>query len=73
MNSNIIINIPHSSTYIPEPFLERVAINKEELQQEVELLTDLYTDDLFANKDCNIIRADISRIVCYMERFRDDS
>ena len=73
MNSNIIINIPHSSTYIPEPFLEGVAINKEELQQEVELLTDLYTDDLFANKDCNIIRADISRIVCDMERFRDDS
>ena len=73
VNSNIIINNPHSSTYIPETFLERVTINNEELEQEVELLTDLYTDDLFANKDCNIIRADISRIVCDMERFGDDS
>lgn len=73
MNSNIIINIPHSSTYIPSSFLERVIINKEELEKEVELLTDLYTDDLFANKDCNIIRADISRIVCDMERFKDDA
>lgn len=72
MNSNIIINIPHSSTFIPENFLKRLKINQENLKQELELLTDLYTEDLFTNKSCNIIKADVSRIVCDMERFRDD-
>lgn len=73
MNSNIIINIPHSSTHIPKAFIDRVTLSKEELKQEVNLLTDLYTDDLFANMDCNIIKADVSRIVCDMERFKEDS
>ena len=73
VNSNIIINIPHSSIHIPKTFLKRVAIDKKELKEEVELLTDLYTDDLFTNKNCNIIKADISRIACDVERFRNDA
>ena len=73
MNSNIIINIPHSSTYIPKFFMDRVTIDKEELKQEIKILTDLYTDDLFNNKECNIIKSNISRLVCDMERFKDDS
>lgn len=73
MENNILINIPHSSPFLPDEFLGRVLITSDELKDELELLTDKYTDDLFDFQNCSIVKANFSRLFCDVERFRDDS
>lgn len=67
----IILNIPHSSTLIPDK--TGFIIDDAEIKKEILKLTDWYTDDLFSAEDIHILKADFSRIFCDVERFADDS
>lgn len=66
----IILHIPHSSTTIP--FYDGFTINTEQLEEELLLLNDWYTDDLFTHKNAITVLAGFSRIFCDVERFSDD-
>lgn len=70
----IVIHIPHSSHYIPEFLRKDILLSDEELQRNFYSFTDWRTKDLFSHKDfpCRIV-SNVSRIVCDMERFRNDS
>lgn len=70
-NSEIILNIPHSSINIPNDI--NFYINQNDLYQEALFMADLYTDELFKNDNLTYIISDISRIVVDIERYDDDS
>ncbi|MCR5689589.1 MAG: N-formylglutamate amidohydrolase [Clostridiales bacterium] len=66
--SEVILHVPHSSTYIPEEFADSFLCD---LETEMTLMSDLYTDILF---DCRheAVVFPVSRLICDVERFRDD-
>ncbi len=45
----IILHVPHSSTIIPQEIRDQFIVTDEELDDEVRLMTDHYTDDLFVS------------------------
>lgn len=65
----ILIHVPHAATYIPKEELQYFVTPN--LERELMVMTDHFTDDLF-DADCEILRFPISRLVCDPERFRDD-
>jgi N-formylglutamate deformylase len=69
LSPNIILHIPHSSARIPvkDGFL----IDENELRNELNLLTDWFTNDLFDLPYPKVI-APFSRLFCDVERFPDD-
>ncbi len=69
-NTPILINVPHSATYIPTDELKYFTTPN--LQHELDVMTDHYCDDLYDTGD-RMIRFPISRLVCDPERFRDDA
>lgn len=68
--SNIILHIPHSSSHIPS--YDGFLVGDHELINEINLLTDWYTDELFDLPIPKII-APFSRVFCDVERFVDDN
>ena len=66
----MILHIPHSSTVIP--CNNGFVVSGRELNTELQLLTDWYTDDLFMQKVTVNIIAPFSRLFCDVERFPDD-
>lgn len=65
----ILINVPHSSVFIPpeeEPFF-----TIPDLKHELDVMTDHCCDDLFNTGD-TMLCFPVSRLVCDPERFRDD-
>lgn len=68
--SKIIIHIPHSSKLIPEDIRKDIKLSDEELNKEINIVTDLYTDKIFNGED--VMRFKYSRLVCDVERFSDD-
>lgn len=79
MDSNLILNIPHSSTQItgmnPFPRFSNwaaCAAFMQMLHTELLPMTDWYTDELFDNGIGLPIVAPVSRIICDTERFRND-
>lgn len=68
--SPVIIHVPHASTVIPEE--ERDCFVTDDLEGEILRMTDHCCDDLF---ECghDMIAFPYSRLVCDVERFRDDS
>ena len=68
----IIFHIPHSSCRIPEEYRDQFILTDDELKTEARLMADLFTDKLAENMHEEQIIFPISRIVCYVERFRDD-
>lgn len=70
MAQNIVLHIPHSSTVIPitDGYVDEDA----EIQHEINLLTDWFTDELFDLPFLKVV-APFSRIFCDVERFDDDS
>ncbi|MBP5450840.1 MAG: N-formylglutamate amidohydrolase [Treponema sp.] len=71
MNRNcIILHIPHSSLAIPEEALHQYDACF--LQEELLLMTDRYTDELFGLPYTSIVFP-YSRLFCDVERFRDDA
>ena len=67
----MILYIPHASYDIP--WYEGYILLPDRLRQEMHLLTDHYTDELFRNDEAIIIQSHCSRIFCDMERFEDDA
>ena len=69
-NNPILINVPHSATYIPQT--EKKYFTTPDIAHELNVMTDHYCDDLYDTGD-KMIRFTVSRLVCDPERFRDDS
>jgi N-formylglutamate deformylase len=70
MNSNLILHIPHASDNIPDR--TGYVVTDDVLKQEMLLLTDWYTDDLFSFGGGITCIADFNRVFCDTERFADD-
>lgn len=70
----VICNIPHSSTVIPKKFSQDFLLSKKDLNNEVKLMADLYTDKIYKSLFENFggIISKVSRIVVDIERFSDD-
>lgn len=69
MNTPFILHIPHSSTFIPEEYL--CGFCSVNLKKELNLMTDRFTDELFDLPFPRLVFP-VSRLVCDVERFRDD-
>ena len=71
----VVIHVPHDSIVIPSEVRSQFLLTDEELQNELRLMTDHHTHDLFtvcAGADA-IFRAPVSRLVVDVERFADDA
>lgn len=66
----IVLNIPHAATDIPERYFYQFCA---ELQSEMFILTDWFTDDLFQVDGGHRVVAPVNRIFVDTERFSDDS
>jgi N-formylglutamate deformylase len=62
----IILHIPHSSIKIP--LKDGFIVNEEILENEILILTDWHTNDLFHAEDQHLVITDFSRIFCDIER-----
>jgi len=74
LKTPIIFHIPHSSKIIPEDVRNQFVLSDEELKDELLLMTDAHTDDLFvSNKtEQETVIFPVSRLVVDPERFVDD-
>lgn len=73
LNNKVILHIPHSSMFIPDKYRDSISLNDEELNGELIKLTDSFVDQLFDSIHFpNKIIFPISRLVCDVERFRDN-
>lgn len=70
VKDNIILNIPHSGTYIPEEHITLFRID--DLSEELRIMTDWYTDELFAFGYTNNVIQNVSRLLVDTERFEND-
>lgn len=69
-----MLHIPHSSIWIPPQYREGILLTDEELFHELCEKTDAFTDELFWDADFPVrVVAPVSRLVCDVERFRDDA
>lgn len=66
----IILHIPHSSPHVP--FYDGFIIEKQTIHDEINLLTDWFTDELFDLPYPKLVTP-FSRVFCDVERFEDDS
>jgi len=69
---SVILHIPHASTNIPSNVKNQFLLSEDELQLEQLKMVDMYTDELFYDKDFPRIVSGVSRLVCDMERFADN-
>jgi N-formylglutamate amidohydrolase len=72
----MIFHMPHSSKCIPAEVKPALLLNERELEQELILMTDAYTDELFgahALPEDTIVTFPISRLAVDPERFPDDN
>jgi len=71
----IIMHIPHSSRIIPARVRPQFIIDDAVLNEELDILTDHYTDELFTIDSPSVVnlKFPVSRFVVDPERFDDDS
>jgi N-formylglutamate deformylase len=69
----MILHIPHSSRVIPEGMRDQFVLRDAELSAELTLMTDAFTDELFALAGATIVRFPLSRLVVDVERYPDDA
>ena len=69
-STQIVLHIPHASDYVP--CMDGYVVGREDLINEIMLLTDWFTDELFDLPYVKVI-APFSRVFCDVERFPDDS
>jgi len=72
MSGFVIVHVPHAGIEIPPKYRESIVLNDEELQAELVYLTDAFCDELYGLDQVKLIKVPISRLVCDVERFRDD-
>jgi N-formylglutamate amidohydrolase len=70
--SYFVRHIPHSSTVIPERDRGAFVLSDAEIEHELLLMTDRYTDELFADVPGPAVISPVSRLVVDVERFEDD-
>ncbi len=70
--NDILIHIPHSSYIIPKKYKKLFYLKNNELFQEQIKMTDSYTDELFDIEGIQKLIFPISRLVCDVERFRNE-
>lgn len=73
--NQIILHIPHNSTRIPERCQSLFYLNHQQMLEELLRMTDSHTDELFDLPQIpkeNRIAFPYSRLICDVERFRDD-
>ena len=71
----VLFHVPHSSTVIPEHCRDSLLISDEALAEEVRVMTDWHTSELFSKaieKFGTSVEFPISRLVVDPERFDDD-
>ncbi len=71
----LLVNIPHSSTYIPPEMKVKFLLSEDDLQKELLRMTDRYTEEIFscvAELGGISVKYNYSRLVLDPERFRDD-
>ena len=69
----VVVHVPHASTLIPEDYRETILLDDKRLWREVRRMTDAFCDELYdAPEFTNRVVATHSRLVCDVERFRDD-
>ena len=75
MSSPIVLHLPHASTFIPEDLRDDFLLSDQELQAELNRITDHATDVIFqrAFPEAKAIVFPVSRLVVDPERFSDDS
>ena len=72
----MIFHLPHSSTAIPIDLRSTLLLDDQELEAELRVMTDAFTDDLFgshAGADDSVVVFPVSRLVVDPERFLDDT
>ena len=74
MSEPIIIHVPHASTTVPVDVRDQFLLTDDELDVELGLITDHFTDELFHYPEslATTIQFPVSRIVLDPERFVDD-
>ncbi len=70
---SMILHIPHSSDFIPPGMRKQFLLSETELSTELNLLTDKFTDELFAFEGGTFVRFPISRLIVDVERFESDA
>ena len=70
--NNVLIHIPHSSYHIPPEYKSLFFLKGDDLFQEQVKMTDSYTNELFDIRGVQKIVFPISRLVCDVERFRNE-
>ena len=70
----MILHLPHASTLIPEDLRDEFLLSDEDLQEELNRITDHATDLIFqqAFPKANAIVFPVSRLVVDPERFSED-
>ena len=71
----MILHLPHASTLIPEDLRDEFLLSDEDLQKELNRITDHATDVIFqqAFPEAKAIVFPVSRLVVDPERFSGDS
>ena len=69
----VVVHLPHTSLNIPSEYRKGILLNERRLFGEIRRMTDAFCDELYDAADfrCRII-SPVSRLVCDVERFRDD-
>ena len=70
--SFFVRHIPHSSLVIPERERGAFVLSTAELEHELLMMTDRYTDELFGDVPGPAVISPVSRLVVDVERFEDD-
>lgn len=68
----VLLHIPHSSTVIPETGLFEWLVDQDVLNEELLVMTDHFTDELFELEGADRLIFPFSRLVIDVERFRND-
>ncbi len=70
-----VLHCPHASTGIPEDLRGRILLSAADLECELRIMTDLYTDELFAlpPEIAICVHFPVSRLIVDPERFEDDA
>jgi len=69
----VVVHVPHASVEIPEKYKKSILLSDKILQREIRRMTDAFCDQLYDAPEFPIrVIAPVSRLVCDVERFRDD-